>query len=162
MRVTNGNAIRGVKCCRILNKISSSYHPRFPLVIIVNSAEDVKERGQVVSKAYNYAGVARWSNKDKVCATAYTVVYKLTCLYFVLKELQILSLLCVFALLLMQIRVFDCRLILVPLNYSNTHWALAAIYPQVSLAESQYINFGTRCACCIHIPNVSVACALLP
>lgn len=28
-----------------------------------------------------------------------------------------------------KVDVFACRLVLVPLNYSNTHWALGAIYP---------------------------------
>jgi hypothetical protein len=34
-----------------------------------------------------------------------------------------------------KVDIFACRLVLVPLNYSNTHWALGAVYPRLRRIE---------------------------
>ena len=52
--------------------------------------EDAREGATVTERGYCYAGVARWTKREKV-------------------------------------NVFACRLLLVPLNFGNSHWALGVI-----------------------------------
>jgi sentrin-specific protease 1 len=52
--------------------------------------EDAQEGATVTERGYCYAGVARWTKRERV-------------------------------------NVFACRLLLVPLNFGNSHWALGVI-----------------------------------